>query len=97
MTEAAVVSIPDDVLGEAVCLFAVHPSGSKIDASLESYCQQQLDHTLLPKKIVYMDTLPRNNSGKVDKLALKETLQLEVSAAKPAHLPVVHNVVQPLS
>jgi acyl-coenzyme A synthetase/AMP-(fatty) acid ligase len=80
MTEAAVVGIPDIVLGEAVCLFAVHPQGSQMEAELVKFCEKELDHTLLPKKIIYLDTLPRNNSGKADKLALKETLKLDPDA-----------------
>lgn len=74
MTEVAVVGIPDLVLGEAVCLFAVHQDGQAIEPDLVAFCEKELDRTLLPRKIVYLDEMPRNNSGKVDKLALKASL-----------------------
>ncbi len=81
MTEAAVVGIPDLVLGEAVCLFAVHPLGPQIEAQLSQFCERELDRTLLPKKIVFLQNLPRNNSGKADKLALQKSLELESVAS----------------
>ncbi len=74
MAEAAVVGIPDPVLGEAVCLFAVHPEGCEIEADLAKFCERELDRTLQPKRMIHLETMPRNNSGKVDKLALKKTL-----------------------
>jgi acyl-CoA synthetase (AMP-forming)/AMP-acid ligase II len=75
MTEVAVVGVPDLVLGEAVCLFAVHPDGAAVEADLIQFCKKDLDRTMLPKKIVFLDGLPRNNSGKPDKLALKATME----------------------
>lgn len=74
MTEVAVVGMPDLMLGEAVCLFAVHPDGAEIEAALVKHCEKELDRTLLPRKIVFLDGLPRNSSGKPDKLALKKTI-----------------------
>jgi acyl-CoA synthetase (AMP-forming)/AMP-acid ligase II len=75
MTEVAVVGVPDLVLGEAVCLFAAHPDGATVEADLIQFCKKELDRTMLPKKIVFLDGLPRNNSGKPDKLALKATIE----------------------
>lgn len=75
ITEVAVVGISDLVLGEAVCLFVVHPDGAAIEAELLKFCEKELDRTLLPKQIHFLDSLPRNNSGKPDKLALKKTLK----------------------
>jgi len=72
MTEAAVLGMPDMVLGEAVCLFAVHPEGAAAEEELLKFCEKELDHTLLPKRIVFLDEMPRNSSGKPDKLSLKK-------------------------
>nr|MEE4266985.1 AMP-binding protein [Candidatus Krumholzibacteria bacterium] len=72
MTEAAVVGIPDLVLGEAVYLFAVHPEGKACEGALQKFCEKELDRTLWPKGIEFLDGLPRNSSGKPDKLALKK-------------------------
>lgn len=75
MTEVAVVGVPDLVLGEAVCLFAVHTDGAAVEEDLAGFCKRELDRILLPKMIVFLDGLPRNNSGKPDKLALKKTIE----------------------
>jgi len=75
MTETAVVGVPDMVLGEAVHLFAVHPDGADCEAELRKFCEKELDRTLLPKAIEFLEGLPRNSSGKPDKRALKQDLQ----------------------
>ncbi len=75
LSEVAVVGMPDLVLGEAVCLFAVHPDGSAIEERLKEFCEKELDHILLPRKVVFLEELPKNNSGKPDKLKLKSTLK----------------------
>jgi long-chain acyl-CoA synthetase len=74
MTEVAVVGIPDEVLGEAVCLFAVHPQGETTRESLLKFCEKELDRTLHPKLTFYVDDLPRHKSGKPDKPALRKRL-----------------------
>lgn len=74
ISEVAVVGIPDLILGEAVCLFAVHPDGEAIESDLKSFCERELEKILLPKKVVFLDALPKNNSGKPDKLKLKKSL-----------------------
>lgn len=74
MTEVAVVGVQDMVLGEAVYLFAVHPDGESCAEELKKFCEKELDRTLLPKGVEFLDGLPQNNSGKPDKLALKKKL-----------------------
>ena len=74
ISEVAVVGMEDLVLGEAVCLFAVHPDGVLVEDDLKKFCEKELDHILLPKRIIFLEALPKNNSGKPDKLALKKTL-----------------------
>jgi acyl-CoA synthetase (AMP-forming)/AMP-acid ligase II len=74
MIEAAVVGIPDDLLGEAVCLFAVHPQGEAIAAELAAYCEQHLARHLIPRRTVFLQALPKNSSGKYDKPALRRLL-----------------------
>ncbi len=47
-----------------------------MEADLVKFCEKELDRTLLPKKIIFLDELPRNSSGKPDKLTLKNNLEL---------------------
>jgi len=73
IVEAAVVGIPDDVLGEAVKVFAV-PRNTNIDGLEErvaSFCRTRLALHQLPKQIVILRSLPKNSAGKVMKGVLK--------------------------
>ena len=73
LVEAAVVGIPDDVLGEAVKVFAV-PRNKHVDGLEEriaSYCRTRLPLHQLPKQIVVLRSLPKNSAGKVLKAVLK--------------------------
>lgn len=73
LLEAAVVGIPDDVLGEAVKAFAV-PRNKTIDGledRLTSFCRAKLPLHHVPKQIVVLPSLPKNNAGKVMKAVLR--------------------------
>ena len=73
LVEAAVVGIPDDVLGEAVKVFVV-PTNSEADGLVErlmSFCRTRLAAHHLPKQVVVHRALPKNSAGKVMKAALK--------------------------
>jgi len=73
IVEAAVVGIPDDVLGEAVKVVVV-PSNSEAEGLVErlmSFCRTRLAAHHLPKQVVVCRSLPKNSAGKVMKAALK--------------------------
>jgi long-chain acyl-CoA synthetase len=71
--EAAVVAVPDEILGDAVMLFVVprSASGTGIEAAVRSFCKERLPLSQMPKRIVVMDALPKNSAGKVLKEKLK--------------------------
>jgi long-chain acyl-CoA synthetase len=71
LVEAAVIGIPDDLQGEAIKLFVVHPQGDRISGALKDFCTEQLPIHQWPKEIIFRPTLPKNGSGKLDRLALK--------------------------
>ena len=73
LVEAAVVGIPDEVLGEAVKAFAV-PRNKNVDGLEErvaSFCKAKLALHHVPKQIVVLPSLPKNSAGKVMKTALR--------------------------
>jgi long-chain acyl-CoA synthetase len=73
LVEAAVVGIPHETLGEAVKAFVV-PRTSKengLKETLHDFCRKHMPPQLVPKEIVFMQTLPKNSAGKVLKQNLK--------------------------
>jgi acyl-CoA synthetase (AMP-forming)/AMP-acid ligase II len=73
LLEAAVIGIPDEILGEAVKAFVVPRAGSPegLPARLAAFCKEKLPPPLRPKSIVVLNGLPKNDSGKVLKAALR--------------------------
>jgi amino acid adenylation domain-containing protein len=72
--EAAVVGVPDEILGQAIKVFVALDSGSKLtEKEIMRYCSQHLENHMLPKYIVTMDSLPKTTSGKINKKLLLET------------------------
>jgi fatty-acyl-CoA synthase len=72
VSEVAVVGLPDDKWIEAVTAFVVRRSGQMVDeATLQDLARQHLAHYKVPKKVVFVDNLPRNTAGKLLKRELR--------------------------
>ncbi|MFD8577122.1 fatty acyl-CoA synthetase [Streptomyces virginiae] len=71
VAEAAVVGLPDDRWIEAVTAVVV-PRGEVTEAELMGYAREKLAHFKAPKRVLFVDALPRNASGKILKRELRD-------------------------
>ncbi|WP_129776882.1 malonate--CoA ligase [Peristeroidobacter soli] len=73
VNESAVIGVPHADFGEGVTAVVVLNENAVLDeASIRSALEQRLARFKLPKRIVFVDQLPRNTMGKVQKSALRE-------------------------
>jgi acyl-CoA synthetase (AMP-forming)/AMP-acid ligase II len=72
ITDAAVVGVPDDRLGEVPVAFVVAAAGvAPTSDGLSDYCRAHLAPYKVPVRFEVVDALPRNEVGKVLKAVLK--------------------------
>ncbi|MFI9604106.1 acyl-CoA synthetase [Streptomyces sp. NPDC052043] len=71
VAEAAVVGLPDERWIEAVTAFVV-PRGDVTEADLIAHAREKLASFKAPKKVIFVDELPRNASGKILKRELRD-------------------------
>jgi long-chain acyl-CoA synthetase len=73
IADCAVFGIPDDEMGEALCACVQLAFEADADEeTIRSHLREHLAHYKVPKKIVFMDQLPREDSGKIFKRKLRE-------------------------
>lgn len=73
VAEAAVVGVPDERMGEEIVACVVKNKGAHpSEEELIQYCQDNLAKSKTPKRIVFMEELPRNGVGKILKIRLRE-------------------------
>ncbi|MFP1682294.1 AMP-binding protein [Alloalcanivorax sp. C16-1] len=71
--DCAVIGIPDDEWGELVTAIVELNPGAGLDASeLLSLCKSRLGSVKAPKRVEFVDTLPRSPAGKVLKRDLRD-------------------------
>jgi long-chain acyl-CoA synthetase len=69
--EAAVIGVPDELLGEAVIAHVSPRPGVELDAAaLRRLCAGKLEDYKVPRRVEIHPELPRTGNGKVDRRAL---------------------------
>jgi acyl-CoA ligase (AMP-forming) (exosortase A-associated) len=69
---AAVIGIPDELLGQSIKGFLVSKNGDGVDTNaLLGFCAQKMPRHMVPKALEVLDELPKMSNGKVDYVALR--------------------------
>ena len=70
VSDAAVIGTPSREFGEELAAFVVSASGVTRD-SLVAHCKAKLAPYKVPRRVLFIDKLPRNSSGKIIKADLE--------------------------
>ena len=72
VVEAAVIGVPDEKLGETPQAYVVVRDGSLTEEELKTHCRKFLAKYKIPDKIIFIDELPKNTTGKILRRALRD-------------------------
>jgi acyl-CoA synthetase (AMP-forming)/AMP-acid ligase II len=73
VAEAAVLGVPDEILGQAIVAYLRTLDGHKLtDKHVQKHCRLHLEDFMVPQAVYFVESFPQTSSGKIDKLALKE-------------------------
>jgi len=83
VAEAAVVGIPDEILGETIRAVVRPALGATLDRkAILAHCRDRLPLFKLPKQVDFVEELPRTASGKLQRRALAVSLSSDRQDAK---------------
>lgn len=73
VAEAAVIGVPDEKWGESGRAYIVIREGvANLDAeALRAHCKARLAKFKVPRDVVFLEALPKNDTGKINRAALK--------------------------
>ncbi|MEM7082345.1 MAG: acyl-CoA ligase (AMP-forming), exosortase A system-associated [Pseudomonadota bacterium] len=75
VSEAVALGAADEQLGQAIAVVVMPaPNGAKDTAALMQALRQELANFMLPKHVLWLDEMPRNANGKIDRSGIAQSL-----------------------
>jgi long-chain acyl-CoA synthetase len=78
--EVAVIGIPDEILGESIVAFiTIHNNVQLDEMEVLKECSANLEIFMVPQKISFLEEMPKNINGKIDKNKLKMNINHKIN------------------
>jgi long-chain acyl-CoA synthetase len=72
LVESACIGVSDEKSGEAVKVFCVRKEDSVTEADVNAHCKAELTAYKVPKRVVFLDELPKSAVGKILRRELRD-------------------------
>ena len=70
VAEAAVIGVPDEILGQAIVAYVRYAEGWELTGKkVLKHCQVHLEDFMVPSGVRFVPALPKTANGKIDKFA----------------------------